>query len=452
MPPESKRPLSSEMRAKIASFEQGRSVAADRGAPPSRQVHTPQASPAQNGTAAAVRQSHTMPPPIPPAPAGIRMSSHAKSLHAEAMAELMGHKKRMQTPTPSSIRDSIARDSVVRQYPSDEARHRNQGITPESQAKRVAQGKPLELTDQFFGQNPMLRGDHRGALPTASLSREQSLFHTTAEGWHLNAIKAGIDPNVGLDEGRYKRGFYTTSHEETGVAELANTNRKPVNTIEFTSPGGGRFIDVDKLGPSARKAQTLDRDNSFTHEYNKGVAEWTKWDGKKGVTEWTKSGGEDGDISHSSLTARSKAAWMAAQAPGKSHLDGMAAESKRTQFASKNFIFIDKATVDPLLGVDPGDPGNLGKVMGPVTADEATKPQRRMSVAPTQNEAHEVMIGGRGGRYPVDHDRPLAESSASYTPKQPSRAKMMERYAINFNKSELSEAGKRGGKGPRSGK
>jgi hypothetical protein len=363
-----------------------------------------------------------MPPPIPPAPAGIRMTTQAKSLHKEAMAEL-----RMTSQAKSLHKDAMAElrthaerarrtdhsiNTVIRgdlesHFPSDVARHRGQGISPESQQKRVESSnpKPRELTDQFFGQNPMLKGDHRGALPTASLTRGQTLFHSTAEDWHLNAIKAGIDPNVGLDEGRFKRGFYTTSHEATGAAELANTGRKPVNTIEFTSKGGGKFTDVDKLGPSARKVGALDRDNAFTHEYNKGVAEWTKSDGR------------DGDISHNSLTARSKAAWMAAQGPGNSHLDGMAAESKRSESASKNFIFTDKATVDPLLGVDPRDPANL-RVKGPVTANEVTKPQRRGAVAPVQTD---------------------------YVPRQPSQAKMMERYRLHFNQAEIREAGKRGG-------
>ena len=433
MPPEPRTPISSEMRAKLARFGEVRAPSAVRGAPPSRQVHVPQASPAQLRSAAAVRQSHTTPPPIPPAPTGIRMTSQAKSLHKDAMAELRKHAERAKR-TDHSI-NTMIRDDLESHFLSDVARHKGQGISPESQQKRFESSnpKPRELTDQFFGQNPMLRGKDRGALPTASLTRGQTLFHSTAEDWHLNAIKGGIDPNVGLDEGRYKRGFYTTSHEETGAAELANTGRKPVNTIEFESRGGGKFIDVDKLGPSARKLGALDRDNAFTHEYNKGVAEWTKSDGT------------NGDITHNSLTARSKAAWMAAEGLGKSHLDGMAAESKRSERASKNFIFTDKATVDPLLGVDPGDPANLRRVKGPVTANEMTKPQRRIAVAPNQTEAREVMVGGRGGKNPVDYNRPLAGSSASYVSRQPSQAKMMERYRLNFNQSEIREAGKRSG-------
>ena len=341
--------------------------------------------------------------------------------------------------------------SLESRYESDQKRHAKQGITPETQEKRAAAGEPAELTDQFFGQNPMLRGTEKCALPTTGLKQGQKLFHSTAEDWHINAIKGGIDPNVGLDEGRFKRGFYVTSHEETGSAELGNTRRSPVNIIEFESTGGGKFADVDKFGPSARGFGVQERDNAFTNEYNKGVAEWTK------------SRDGDASISKNSLSAQGKAAWVSAQDPGEGDLAGLAAQSKRSEVASKNFIFQDKVSVDPLLGVDPRDPSALN-VKGPVLLEEGKTAKRRNALAPTEEvlesgrskvlasdgkdirrQAHAAIVPHpKDETKAVDYHRPLAGASAEHLPRHPSEQKKMQRYNAYFDQAKLKAPHKKG--------
>ena len=217
------------------------------------------------------------------------------------------------------LRDQMA-PTLHEHYKSEVQKAHDQGITEESQQKRKEKGMEPEMTGQFFGVNPMIKKGERGATPMISMEKGQSFYHSTAEDWHLDAIKRGINTKVGLDEGRYKRGFYVTSDKDTGVKELANSGRAPKDVIKFESPGEGRYADVDKFGPAGQ--------NPFTEEYNRGVAEWS-------------IGKADRNES-----------------------DGVAAFSKRTDEGhdSKNFVHHNQKTVNKQLGINPARPGNLNVI------------------------------------------------------------------------------------------